>query len=650
MMRRTIGLLVALAVVACGRTDMRVGADRPTVATSADMLSHDYAPDGRLAVAKYVAGKVAIYVMGADSSNAKRVSFGVWDWNGLWSPDGKWIAVDRDLGGNGDVAIVPSDSGAERMVAGTGANELIGDWLPDASGLVFLRTGDKGNAAWLYLMADGSSTKLFDVDGSVVYATPSPDGRGIAYSLAKDGKSTLWFWDRATRKHRQLTMEGFEAIAPKCFSPDGRSILYESRRTGTLDLWRLEVATGERSQLTQDVADDASGAWSSDGSRIVFTSNRGGQPDVWILTTGEGDVQRVTDDAIAEADPAWSPDGRSIVAVVRPGHTHLVSFPISGGPHVALTSGDWNVDLAYVVSPDGSQVAFAANKNGDYDIWTIPAAGGEPKLVSGAPGFDGLPSWSPDGTRIAFTSVRSGNRDVWITAADGSGSATQLTNWPTDEGTPQWSPDGETILFRSERESPGADLWTVPVAGGAPKRITRVGSVDLTFRWSPDSKLIAFSAHSTAAGGPVVFTIPAGGGVPQAWTRPTAFNPLWSPDGRQIAVSQCGAGYCATEVRGLDGSGVTRLNPDSVVYELGMSWSSDGSQLLIPSQNLSGDGSYGISLRPVSVGAGRMLPVPTGMTAARVRFARGDSVAIAILSPNSVLLQRIAVPAPTKIP
>ena len=652
MMRRTIGLLTAITLIGCGRNAAKVGADRVTLATGAgDNITTDVARDGRIAFARYVEGKQAIYVTDRDSAHAKRLSFGVYDFQPTWSPDGKMIAFNRDAGGNIDVAIVPADSGAELDVASTRAEEVWGGWLPDASGLVFMRSGEKGFSTWLYSVADRKSARLFDADGSVVRAVPSPDGKWIAYSLTKDGKSTLWLWDRVKHTHRQLTSEGFESIAPRCFSPDGRSMLYESRRTGTSDLWRIDVATGERKQLTEDVANDVGGRWSPDGSRILFSSTRGGQPDLWVLSTGEADVQRVTDDAINEASYAWMSDGRGIVAVAARGHRHLYALTIAGGAATQLTSGDWDVvDSAFAVSRDGSHVAFTSNRNGDYDVWTVPAAGGESRLVGGAPGYDGTPTWSPDGKRIAFVSTRSGNKDIWIAAADGSGSAARLTDWPTDESNPQWSPDGKMIAFRSNRDSPGRDIWTMPAAGGSPKRITRTGTVETYYRWSPDGQSISFATQSDAAGGLVIFVVSAAGGAPKQLTPPTAFSPTWSPDGRRIAASQCNAGYCVIEVRSLDGKLVKSFRSKPDVYENWASWSADGSQLLVGFQDLVGDGSFRVELRSMTDGTARLLENPREHSVFAPEFALGGKAAIGYGVVTGSAMQRIAVPAPLKAP
>jgi Tol biopolymer transport system component len=641
MMTRRMLVLTAAVALGCAATDSPPatpgGAKRATLVSAPGAYGFNVASDGRLAYSRFIGGKAAVFVADVEGRNPKRVSFCVWDVGPIWSPDGKWIVFDRDAGGQNDVLIVPADSGGERVVGGSAADETRVAWLPDGSGLIISRRAPAGQELWVYQLADGRTEKLFTVDGSA-YGCPSPDGKWIAYSLSKDGKSTVWLWDRAKKAHRQLTTEGFENLTYGCFSPDSRSILYRSTRTGTGDLWRLDVATGERRQLTQDIAEDENGTWSPDGTHVVFSSNRGGQRDLWIVGAGEQDVQRVTDDAVAEDAAEWTPDGRGLVSSVNVGLPHLYSAPIAGGTPLALTSGPWSVTDAQV-SRDGSRIAYAGSKNGDPDIWVVPSAGGESQLVSGGPGYDGGPAWSPDGKQISFTSRRSGNSDIWIAPVDG-GTATRLTTWASAENGSRWSPDGKTIAFLSSRESPGVDIWTMPVSGGAPIRVTKFGNIS-GYRWSPDGRSIAFAAQSDSSGS--VFVVPATGGTPRRIAPPTSLNPEWSPDGREIKVMQCNEGYCTTEIHALNGKHLRTLTTRTNAYEFDARWSHSGSQVLINWQDILGDGGNRIDLRPAAGGAGRTLAGPPGFTLAGVGFTAGDSAVIMVGTPLGNTVQRIDV-------
>jgi TolB protein len=650
MLRRELGLLTVVVALGC-TADAKPADNKRTVLVPAPGIEDADVPhNGRIAISKVVDGKAGIHIANADGSNLRRRTFGVWDASNVqMSFDGNWVMFGRDAGGSGDVLIVSADSGPERVVAASPINAYPSAWMHDGSGALYLRRSSRGASLWFYELAGGSSSQVFDVDGSVDDAFPTPDGKQIVYRLFKDGKQTIWVYDRVAKTHRQLTREGFERFSFLPISPDGKSLVYESYRTGTKDLWRLELATGEKRQLTQDIAEDWRGLWSPDGSRIAFLSNRGGQTDVWVLATGEADVQRVTDDTRAENTYGWTADGKGLIITVGLGHNHLYAIPMAGGPPVALTSGEWDVGRA-VVSRDSQQIAFTGNKNGDDDIWVVGVGGGEPRLVAGGPGADFEPTWSPDGKRIAFTSNRSGNSDIWVVPTSG-GTPTRLTDWPSGESAPRWSPTSDDIAFVSSHAS-FSDIWIVSARGGAPRRLTTMGTVNANFRWSRDGKSIAFSAASAGANTQGVYTVAATGGSPRLVSpAPNLAGLAWSPDGREIMVSRCRTGYCRIEVRSISGDSLRTFNTQEKVYEESGEWTPDGASVAITFQDLvadgkslTADGKNLIAIRPVNGGPARLLEGPANHQLGLVGFAADGKTAIVTAVPYGNRLERIEVP------
>jgi dipeptidyl aminopeptidase/acylaminoacyl peptidase len=152
----------------------------------------------------------------------------------------------------------------------------------------------------------------------------------------------------------------------------------------------------------------------------------------------------------------FSPDGRSIVASIyydlwmihlRDDNTYL------SAERLTQTNGfaEWNAAF----SPDGSHIAYvggAINKDSggvssrDLDIYSlVPSTGAVTPVTTnsnkgGAARSRNNPNWSPDGARIAFTaydnagpprgSTCSGlvNSDIYLIKADGSTTATRITN------------------------------------------------------------------------------------------------------------------------------------------------------------------------------------------------------------------------------
>jgi len=94
---------------------------------------------------------------------------------------------------------------------------------------------------------------------------------------------------------------------------------------------------------------------------------------------------------------------------------------------------------------------------------------------------------SPDGASLAF--VYKG--DVWVVSSQG-GRATRLTGNVEMDSNPVWSPDGRWIAFASNRDG-RTDTYLVPVEGGAPRRLTWSGAVPSA--WTPDGKEILVSQN-----------------------------------------------------------------------------------------------------------------------------------------------------------
>lgn len=108
---------------------------------------------------------------------------------------------------------------------------------------------------------------------------------------------------------------------------------------------------------------------------------------------------------------------------------------------------------------------------------------------------------------------------------------------------PQMSPAGDSIAFvvrTSDRESDDnvTRIWTVGTDGTDAVPLT-TGPRDSSPRWAPDASALAFVSAREADEPSQIWTISAAGATPQRLTSleyGTASAPVWSPDGRWIAV------------------------------------------------------------------------------------------------------------------
>jgi Tol biopolymer transport system component len=217
-------------------------------------------------------------------------------------------------------------------------------------------------------------------------------------------------------------------------------------------------------------------------------------------------------------------------------------------------------------------------------------------------------------SKIAFIRVVSGARreysyELYVMNADGSGKrrlagTPSVDNGALDVASPAWSPDGRKLVFVAQLRgraglcarggSCNDEIFVINGDGSGLRRLTRNAVPDGQPVWSPDGRKIALSRGDGT--GADVFVMNADGSDQRNLTRRPGEEggPKWSPDGRAIVFTavpdgqprevggavSAGGPYRDVYVMNADGSGQRNLTHTWDAAELDTNWSPDGRKIV----------------------------------------------------------------------
>ncbi|WP_020603770.1 S9 family peptidase [Spirosoma spitsbergense] len=226
------------------------------------------------------------------------------------------------------------------------------------------------------------------------------------------------------------------------------------------------------------------------------------------------------------------------------------------------------------LSPDGRWVAYTLTRTNwddnayDTDIWIANTATGDKFQLTHSKKSNSNPAWSPDGKWLAFLSTRDDKAQLYVISPTG-GEARPVSKFETGVTAFKWSPTGKQLIFSAtvpdaktdkERKEKYSDYEVVrddykmvhlylldsldKEKPAVAKALTKgIGFSVGSFVVSPDGKKIAFDASKNpdlinghtadlyvlTLGDTITRKIVSLKGPDQ--------NPVWSPDGQQIAFT-----------------------------------------------------------------------------------------------------------------
>ena len=262
--------------------------------------------------------------------------------------------------------------------------------------------------------------------------------------------------------------------------------------------------------------------------------------------------------------------------------------------------------------------------------------------VTFAEGVEEYPAWSPDGRNLLYTGEVGKIRKIFrkdLTTKQDS----QLTQGDFDEVQPAWSPDGRQVVFVRARQpgvkmQPGdvfgefqdADVWVLDVASGKERKL-----IDNAFNpvYSPDGKHIAVDASWAASRR--IWMVDRQGHNPQQITTDTSEEvvhvaPSWSPDGKKIAFQNMVRTKFDIRVVNLESKEMSWITND-LFSNIRPAWSPSDKFIYFSSYRSGGiniwrapvkkDGTLNGPLQQVTTGAGQDVEVATSADGKGLAFA-----------------------------
>ncbi|MFO7550643.1 MAG: amidohydrolase family protein [Haliea sp.] len=374
-----------------------------------------YSPDGsRIAFTSDRTGGDNIWTLERSSGDLRQISFETFRLlnNPSWSPDGQYLAArkhfttSRSLGtgeiwlyhaaggeDNSGQLVVPRPSPTFQKEQGEPA------FSPDGKSLYYSLNTTPGDT---FIYHQDSNTELFQIrrvdlasgdvstvaggPGGAVRATPSPDGKQLAYVKRVRASSRLFVMDLESGAERML----FDAL--------------------DLDMQETWAVHGLYPNM----------AWTPDSRNIVFWA----QGKIWRLAVASGEVAEI---------PFSVQDSRDIYPAVR--------FPVEVAPEQFRTR---MVRFAQP-SPDGSAVVFESLGQ----LYVKRGDSGPRRLTSDdSSGFDYAPVWTPDGREILF--LRWSDRDLTrVHSVSARGGKSRALDHPKGQYTElAIAADGDTLALR----------------------------------------------------------------------------------------------------------------------------------------------------------------------------------------------------------
>ena len=444
------------------------------------------------------------------------------------------------------------------------------------------------------------------------------------------------------------------------WSPDGKSLAFFGKAdSGPLQVYVQALDAPKAVSIAGGKGLAVTGwsrpAWSPDSHFLYFRCELGHEEGLCRAPASGGDTVMVQRNALFST---LSPDGRTLAMLVRSAETSfrlrlMTASPPEAAPRLydpqPFEPGTHYNTPSIAFSPDGKQILIVIAIQGRGELSYIapwPPGRARPLFSSEFPfAFTPQVSWMPDSRYLLFASATLGRHAEIYMADSDNGSY-----WPVlveDRGAtgPSVSPDGSRMAYVSQLSV--SDVMAVPLGEGPVRTVLggfRSEQMANASRVAPQLVYVT----DTRGAQEVWMT-----SLAEGWNRPFLtpenfqvdgvpaqlfLTPVFSPDGRRVAVAAKGSGKLHVYTVFASGGAPVRATSGDTDLEDAPTWSPDGNWIALT--HVAGNSLKlakvhpGSGEAPVELGSVNSNPVPAWSPTGEWIAATNSNEALTLFSPD----------------
>jgi serine/threonine protein kinase/WD40 repeat protein len=457
------------------------------------------------------------------------------------SPDGKWVAYAA-----GEQLLVQALGGGPARTLLSAKRLCCVRWVPNASEISFYASLEPApTAAGLY------GFYLISVFGGAPRPLPGFTGasdwapEGERFADVRTARKRIFIQRKATGERSSIALSGsFTWLHEVDWSPTGDRLLFLTREGERYAVWTIGVDGRGQQKVFEESARLMSARWSPRADAIYFLRWRQDAAEllrVSVAPAGRaaGPVSSVLPGLLTASRISISNDGGRLIFMKEVKHSNLFVVDVSSAkPKARAITSDSSVKLRPSISPDGRRVAFSQGSSNRRNVFTIPLAGGQPTQLTFLDSDNLSPAWSPDGREIAFGSMEGGTARVWSVPSQGGPLRRFAGSRMSQSLRLTWAP-GARILYHR----PGnRNFHHLDPATGEERPLLRDDSRGWAFEplYSPDGRSVAL--YWNRRDGPGLWIVSTKGGLERHLAKGLHVFPVgWSSDGKWVYFVQSGS-------------------------------------------------------------------------------------------------------------